>query len=54
LRKHKRLFLALNFEVAVITVLLLNVGFDYLISDIAAAAAEIATSPKMASPILTA
>jgi len=34
----------------VIMVLALDIGLDYFIRDIAAAAAEIATSPKMATP----
>jgi len=53
-RKHKGLFFAINLEIAIITVLLLNIGFDYIVRNIATATAKIAASPKVAPPILAA
>jgi len=53
-RKHKGLFFAINLEIAIIMVLLLNIGFDYIIRNIATATAKIPASPKVTTPILTA
>jgi len=50
-RKRKGLPFALNLEIVIFTVLLLNIGFDYLIRNIAAAATEISASPKVTVPI---
>jgi len=47
-RKHKGLFFAINLEIAIITILLLNIGFDYIVRNIATATAKIAASPKVA------
>lgn len=44
---------AFNLEVVVIVALLLNIGLDDLVGDIAAAAAKVSPCPKVASPILT-
>jgi hypothetical protein len=46
-----QLFFALNFEITIFMVSLLNTGFDYIISHLAAIAAKIAVYPKMASPV---
>ena len=50
----KGLFFAFNFKIAIIVVLLFYVGFNYIVSHIAAATAKIASGPQVPTPILTA
>ena len=44
---------AFNFEIAIIMALLFYIGFDYIVSHIAAAATKIPSGPQMTPPILT-
>jgi len=43
--KPQRLFFAFNFKIAIFMVLLLYIGFDDIVSHIAAATAKIASGP---------
>ena len=43
---------AFNFEIAIIMALLFYIGFDYIVSHIAAAATKIPSGPQMTPPIL--
>jgi len=52
--KQQRLFFAFNFKIAILMVLLLNIGFNDIVSHVAAATAKIASGSKVTTPILTA
>jgi hypothetical protein len=49
----QRSIFTFNFEIAIIMALLLDIGFDYIVSHIASAATKIPSGPQVTTPILT-